>query len=329
MIQALFLILKIIGILLLLLAGLLLLALAAVLFVPVRYRGEGSRREVLKAHGTVSWCFSALAVRFSLEDGRTEGEVRLFGRRLGGRDREEETLEADFREASEPSVHTASLDRGRSQDGEDTPDGGNAPDSGNTPDSGSAPDSGSVPAGGRSQDRAKERESRNRSGAPGRREKAKEEGKGPGTERPSGRLEKLARELRGRISRAGAKIRSALEKKDQIMAFLRDEENRRTFRLVKKQLVKVVRHVMPVRLEGEVTFGFDDPYRTGQLLSAAALLYPVYRDRIRITPVFDREVLEGELKLEGRIRLAVLLGAAVRLGMDRNFRKLVRRLMDR
>lgn len=293
MIQALFLILKIIGILLLLLAGLLLLALAAVLFVPVRYRGEGSRREVLKAHGTVSWCFSALAVRFSLEDGRTEGEVRLFGRRLGGRDREEETLEADFREASEPSVHTASLD------------------------------------GGRSRDRAKERESRNRSGAPGRREKAKEEGKGPGTERPSGRLEKLAKGLRGRISRAGAKIRSALEKKDQIMAFLRDEENRRTFRLVKKQLVKVARHVMPVRLEGEVTFGFDDPYRTGQLLSAAALLYPVYRDRIRITPVFDREVLEGELKLEGRIRLAVLLGAAVRLGMDRNFRKLVRRLMDR
>ena len=293
MIQALFLILKIIGILLLLLAGLLLLALAAVLFVPVRYRGEGSRREVLKAHGTVSWCFSALAVRFSLEDGRTEGEVRLFGRRLGGRDREEETLEADFREASEPSVHTASLD------------------------------------GGRSRDRAKERESRNRSGAPGRREKAKEEGKGPGTERPSGRLEKLAKGLRGRISRAGAKIRSALEKKDQIMAFLRDEENRRTFRLVKKQLVKVVRHVMPVRLEGEVTFGFDDPYRTGQLLSAAALLYPVYRDRIRVTPVFDREVLEGELKLEGRIRLAVLLGAAVRLGMDRNFRKLVRKLMDR
>ncbi len=293
MIQALFLILKIIGILLLLLAGLLLLALAAVLFVPVRYRGEGSRREVLKAHGTVSWCFSALAVRFSLEDGRTEGEVRLFGRRLGGRDREEETLEADFREASEPSVHTASLD------------------------------------GGRSRDRAKERESRNRSGAPGRREKAKEEGKGPGTERPSGRLEKLAKGLRGRISRAGAKIRSALEKKDQIMAFLRDEENRRTFRLVKKQLVKVVCHVMPVRLEGEVTFGFDDPYRTGQLLSAAALLYPVYRDRIRVTPVFDREVLEGELKLEGRIRLAVLLGAAVRLGMDRNFRKLVRRLMDR
>lgn len=293
MIQALFLILKIIGILLLLLAGLLLLALAAVLFVPVRYRGEGSRREVLKAHGTVSWCFSALAVRFSLEDGRTEGEVRLFGRRLGGRDREEETLEADFREASEPSVHTASLD------------------------------------GGRSRDRAKERESRNRSGAPGRREKAKEEGKGPGTERPSGRLEKLAKGLRGRISRASAKIRSALEKKDQIMAFLRDEENRRTFRLVKKQLVKVVRHVMPARLEGEVTFGFDDPYRTGQLLSAAALLYPVYRDRIRVTPVFDREVLEGELKLEGRIRLAVLLGAAVRLGMDRNFRKLVRRLMDR
>ena len=293
MIQALFLILKIIGILLLLLAGLLLLALAAVLFVPVRYRGEGSRREVLKAHGTVSWCFSALAVRFPLEDGRTEGEVRLFGRRLGGRDREEETLEADFREASEPSVHTASLD------------------------------------GGRSRDRAKERESRNRCGAPGRREKAKEEGKGPGTERPSGRLEKLAKGLRGRISRAGAKIRSALEKKDQIMAFLRDEENRRTFRLVKKQLVKVVRHVMPVRLEGEVTFGFDDPYRTGQLLSAAALLYPVYRDRIRVTPVFDREVLEGELKLEGRIRLAVLLGAAVRLGMDRNFRKLVRRLMDR
>ena len=180
MIQALFLILKIIGILLLLLAGLLLLALAAVLFVPVRYRGEGSRREVLKAHGTVSWCFSALAVRFSLEDGRTEGEVRLFGR-----DREEETLEADFREASEPSVHTASLD------------------------------------GGRSRDRAKERESRNRSGAPGRREKAKEEGKGPGTERPSGRLEKLTGE--SGFGEAEGRIRGLLEQSEKCQKELEEE----------------------------------------------------------------------------------------------------------
>ena len=82
-------------------------------------------------------------------------------------------------------------------------------------------------------------------------------------------------------------------------------------------------------MEGRLRFGFDDPYRTGQALQAAALLMPLYRDRVQIIPAFEEEVLEGELKMRGRIRLAVLLAAGVRLWRDKNFRKLVGRLMDR
>ena len=143
------------------------------------------------------------------------------------------------------------------------------------------------------------------------------------------RLASIPQTFRKTFRRLRVRLRDLLEKKERALAFLKDEENRRTFRLVKAQLGRLIRHVSPRHIEGNLTFGFDDPYRTGQVLSAAALLYPVYRDRIRLVPVFDREVLEGELCVAGRLRAAAFAGAAVRLMMDRNFRKLLRQLMDR
>lgn len=294
MIQILFLILKCIGIILLALIGLVLLAVLAALFVPVRYQAEGSRYGELNARGRVSWFFRGLSLEFFLEKGEVSSSVKLFGRRLGGGPAEAEDLEGDLQEISEPSVHTTSLDR------EET--GGGT-------------------------DRRKETEERKRPSA----EKAsggKEErkaGDGPS----SGRMQTAVQGLFRKIAHIRSRIRALFEKKDQVMAFLRDEENKKTFRLVRSQLWRVLRHVLPRSIKGRVTFGFDDPYRTGQVLSWAAILYPVYRDSLQITPVFDREVLEGELSIKGRIRLAVLLGAAARLMMDKNFRKLVRKLMDR
>lgn len=60
-------------------------------------------------------------------------------------------------------------------------------------------------------------------------------------------------------------------------------------------------HILPRKVRGHVTVGFEDPSMTGQLLAAAGVLYPLYREQIQITPVFDRQVLEGEVKIKGRI----------------------------
>ena len=80
MLQILFLIIKIIGILLAALLGLAFLLLLLVLFVPVRYRAYGIRssREC-RAEGRVSWLLRLFCIPFSFQDGELEIKVKILG----------------------------------------------------------------------------------------------------------------------------------------------------------------------------------------------------------------------------------------------------------
>ena len=60
-------ILKTAGIALLVILGLLLAALLAVLFVPVRYRADGSWREELTASAAITWLLHLVSIRITYE----------------------------------------------------------------------------------------------------------------------------------------------------------------------------------------------------------------------------------------------------------------------
>ena len=60
-------ILKTAGIALLVILGLLLAALLAVLFVPVRYRADGSWREELTASAAITWLLHLVSIRIAYE----------------------------------------------------------------------------------------------------------------------------------------------------------------------------------------------------------------------------------------------------------------------
>lgn len=296
MIQLLLLILKIAGILLLAAAGLALTAILLVLFVPVRYRAEGSRYGAWCARGRVSWLFGALQLEASFENGEAEAALKILGRTVGGGSEDGEDLAEDLKD-----LETAELERPAIREERTSKPPRKPPDKPRE----------------KTGERIKTPEPPVHTASLRR-----EEGK-------PGKAGGLLSRVRGRLRRTREGIRRLAARRDQVMDFLRDEANRRTFQLVKRQALRILRHIRPSRLEGRLRFGFDDPYRTGQALQAAALLMPLYRDRVQIIPAFEEEVLEGELKMSGRIRLAVLLAAGVRLWRDKNFRKLVGRLMDR
>ena len=125
------------------------------------------------------------------------------------------------------------------------------------------------------------------------------------------------------------KLKKAKGKKDQIVSWIRKEENRATVLLLICQAKKLAAHLFPRKISGKILFGTEDPYRTGQILAGLALLLPLYRDHLQICPVFDRSILEGELSLKGRIRLGTVAAILLRIWLDRNFRMWFRRLMKR
>ena len=73
---------------------------------------------------------------------------------------------------------------------------------------------------------------------------------------------------------------------------------------------KVIKHLSPQRIEADLRFGFEDPYYTGIM---GALLYTRFGgSSVRLTPVYDEEVLEGWFLVEGRVIPIVVLYVALR-----------------
>ena len=135
--------------------------------------------------------------------------------------------------------------------------------------------------------------------------------------------------LRQSLSKLLTRINNLEHKRQSVLAFIENEENQKSFRLIKRQLMRVLRHIFPRKLSGQVTFGMEDPYLMGQILSVAAFLYPVYGKKIDLTPVMDANALDGELSFRGRVQIGVLALMALRIWMDKNVRTQVYKYRNR
>lgn len=110
-----------------------------------------------------------------------------------------------------------------------------------------------------------------------------------------------------------------------VLDFLKVKENQETLKLILRQLKALLGDIRPGKASGTIVFGFEDPYTTGQVLSAASIVYAWYGPGIEIVPMFDQDILEGELSLKGRIRLATVLYRGLLVYLNKNFRVLLDR----
>jgi hypothetical protein len=93
----------------------------------------------------------------------------------------------------------------------------------------------------------------------------------------------------------------------------------------------VLRHLSMRRLEGAFTVGLENPADTGMLFGSFSairpLLFPCNRISLAITPVFDREVLEGHIMADIRISRPLFIPVLlVRMATRPPARRLIRRV---
>ena len=132
--------------------------------------------------------------------------------------------------------------------------------------------------------------------------------------------------LRCTFEKICGKIRKMADSAGEIRAFLKAEENREVFRRVAGEGKKLILHILPRKLSGNIIFGLADPAATGQALAVLGILYPVIKERLRVTPVFENRLyLKGDLYLKGRIRVFSLLIILLRIWFDKKFRAMLRR----
>lgn len=89
---------------------------------------------------------------------------------------------------------------------------------------------------------------------------------------------------------------------------------------------KLIRHVLPRKIRGSITFGCEDPVLTGQILGAVAIAYPLYGKGVAVYPRFEEKILEGQLQMKGRIVVACLLWQAWKIYRNPDVRKTLKKI---
>ncbi len=336
MLHVLLFVLKILGIILLAVLGLILTGVLLALFVPVRYRADGSFYKVSRGEACISWLFRAFRVTVSWEE-KLVMTVKVlwlqpFQETLWEREPEmEDTGNEDpwagmddcfpaYGPEEEPSGAGSSREEPVSGPGAWREEESAAPDPRREklPECGVPwPEEEAIPV-------DQEPEMVHMAELLGAEEESpdhlpEQNGMEEAEKCPS-RLERL----KDAAVRMRERLHSAKMKYRKLKRTLTDEENQKTFRLVRRQIFRLIRHLLPQTLKGTLRFGFEDPSYTGQVLAAVSPFYGVYARSFTLIPEFEEKILEGEVHIRGRIRAATVLWTAGRIFLNKNFRRLLR-----
>ena len=108
--------------------------------------------------------------------------------------------------------------------------------------------------------------------------------------------------------------------------FLANEQTKAAISLIWKDVKGLLHHVLPTKLEGDVTFGCDDPAITGTVLAVLGMTFPFHKNRIHVNSLFDGEnQLTGNVFLKGRIYGIVLIKAAIEIYFNKNIKYVINR----
>ena len=109
------------------------------------------------------------------------------------------------------------------------------------------------------------------------------------------------------------------------MGFLRSEEMKEAFGLIKEQCTGLLKHIFPTRISGNAAFGCEDPAVTGMILAVLGMSIPLHKNCIQVSPAFENEesFLEGEVNIKGRIYGIVLLRTGIRIYFNKNIKHII------
>lgn len=303
-------ILKIVGIILVTIIGILLLVLLLILFFPVSYQIKGEKDQDITGNVKVSWLFHLIAFYVTFENNARSTKLKILGI----------PIRFDKIKKEKPEKKKKSK-----------------------LDAGTLPVTIKLPSTNNEEDKYKENDEENDEEIVHenpRIQKLQEiEITTEKNEKENliiGFIRKLIKIIKGIY--AGIKnIKFTLERiydriiaiksfANQILDFLKDENNQAGFHTVKIQLLRLWRHMKPKKYKLDMNFGTGDPASTGQLLGVMSFTYPVFKNNLKIMPDFEKQILEGNFFLKGRIQVYMLVWIAISLYREKNIKSMLDQL---
>lgn len=265
-------VLSIIGIVILCMIGFVLLLVLMLLFIATRYKISAYyHNNIYKVNITITWLFSLLAYRVNIQkEEKVEQSFSIFGKRLEKKPKKNKNKKKkNVKKQDIPGKHNETpVYQAESEDTFKKSDNNIEEDDFT-----------------KSQNSQEEKEIKEEQG------KKKEE----------------QEKKKNFFLRIIDKIKDILMKIKEVNAFLKKEENKEVFTLIKKNLLILLNHIKPKKIRGQITLGFDDPEKTGWALGALGMVFGFIGTGVMVVPDFEKSIIDGEIFIKGRIRIFNLL----------------------
>lgn len=319
MLHILWMLLKLILILLGIILGLVLLVILLVLFCPVRYYASAVKDcddfKQIKARVSISWLFHGVWVRLFFENGALRHDIRLLGfsisgliNRKKGQETKQQSSGKKTKESNSIEEKTAKKEESISKKEESFL---------NTEED----DEKNIETEIKTQYTEVESNSSEETASIKPLEKL--ENKIADVWR---KLAALPKKISETIEKISLTIKTIYAKIDWWKQFLTHPRVKNAMFLAKDELFRLLRHIFPTRLWGNLTFGSEDPATTGTVLAILGATMPFHKNCIEINPVFEeRNIIEGTVQLKGRIYGIVFLIAAIKIYFNKNVKYVIRR----
>jgi len=290
-------ILAVIGIVLLVLLALLILTVLAVLFVPIRYRASGEKEaDRIEGVAAVSFLYPLLSFKWQRAGNENRWALRLLGIKLKSsrkvdKDKAVKPEKADKGKTAEPVKEARQP----------------APADAKTAEKRKTPQQQTEENGTKKTDRASAE-----TGSAGDKTSEKQ---------AADKLEKGSeKKARFTISWLCDKMENIRDNVEYYKERLTAEENRLFLKRTKERIFAVLKSIKPKVLTARVVCGTGSPDTTGYVCAVYGMLYPVIEDRISFTADFENKVLDGELSVKGKVRVATLLRHGIKILLDKQLK---------
>lgn len=310
MLHILWMLIKFILILLGILLGLLFCLVLLLLFCPFRYRAEAAKEGVpiLQADADIraSWLFGGISLRYRRHCGNGKKELRIFGisiekllfkkkKKTGGT--EQMPKPEAFVQTSPQKENPVLMDKEIA----DTEEAAS-----------SEPEQKKDSSPFQNEDRE----------TPSFRKKNK-------FSAILGKLKEIQQKIRdipGIIHRISLTIHGICDKMDWWKNFISHPRTRAGIDFAWTRVKKLLFHVFPKKIHGQIIFDSEDPSVTGAVLAVLGMTMPLHQNRIEVTPLFENSnILEGTVSIKGRIYGFIPVKILLELYFNKDIKYILRR----
>ena len=151
------------------------------------------------------------------------------------------------------------------------------------------------------------------------------------------RIKKIVENIKDKIHNIKENAKNKKSSIDEIInqiktvkQFITSKTTKEAYAYGKKMVLKLLKHLAPNRIKGNLYMGFEESYLTGEALGALGMIYGIFNinpKRFKVYPDFENKVFKGDIIFKGHIYLGVVIIYCLKFYFNKNIKRIIKKFI--